>query len=432
MHETSELAPVDASNVDASGATAGGAAVRWLLASLSAGAGLIHLVMVPPHLAESTADGAGFLVAAAVQLALAVALASALARPVLAATVAANAAFVAAWAVSRTAGLPYGSHSGHPADAAFVDLVCVGIEGALLVGAAAVLLRPRIGRVQLAGAAPLLAPLAVLALAGGAIASPSARDHAATSHGDHVTGHEPAADQAAGGAATPTHAHDEAADDGGLSLLVNGHQHGGGEVRLDPTTQAALTAQLSRTTELVQAYPTVAAATAAGYRRAGPFSPGLGTHFQAPEYHLNPDGVIDGDDILHPFLIFDGTEPDAPLAGFMYMSYGVEGVPEGFVGPNDHWHHHERVCIVVRPDGQVDTPFGADMEGVTDDMCTAVGGSFIDTTAYMVHVWTVPGYESPRGVFSEINPRITCADGTYYQIDVAQTGTADSTCRDAA
>ena len=41
-------------------------------------------------------------------------------------------------------------------------------------------------------------------------------------------------------------------------------------------------------------------------------------------------------------------------------------------------------------------------------------------TTYMVHVWSVPGYESPKGVFSEVNPRITCPDGSYYVVkDVA-------------
>ena len=63
-----------------------------------------------------------------------------------------------------------------------------------------------------------------------------------------------------------------------------------------------------------------------------------------------------------PMLIFDGLDPDAPLAGFMYIAYGTGAEPEGFAGPNDHWHYHERVCIVYQPDGTIDTPFGADLE----------------------------------------------------------------------
>ncbi len=79
-----------------------------VLASLSAAAGIIHLVMAPSHLAESTAEGAGFLVAGWVQIGLAVALirSSPPRRPLLGAVAAVNAALVALWAVSRTAGLP--------------------------------------------------------------------------------------------------------------------------------------------------------------------------------------------------------------------------------------------------------------------------------------------------------------------------------------
>jgi hypothetical protein len=49
----------------------------------------------------------------------------------------------------------------------------------------------------------------------------------------------------------------------------------------------------------------------------------------------------------------------------------------------------------------------------------------------MVHVWTVPGYESTRGVFSEVNPAITCPDGTYHRIGLERIGFLASTCRSA-
>jgi hypothetical protein len=87
------------------------------------------------------------------------------------------------------------------------------------------------------------------------------------------------------------------------------------------------------------------------------------------------------------------------------------------------------VCVVMGPGGSIDTPFGADLEGVTEQMCTDVGGSWIQNTGYMVHVWNVPGYESPDGMFTELNPKITCPDGTYDRIDIAEVGNRDTVCK---
>ena len=48
----------------------------------------------------------------------------------------------------------------------------------------------------------------------------------------------------------------------------------------------------------------------------------------------------------------------------------------------------------------------------------------------MVHVWTVPGYESPQGTFSNANPKLTCADGTYYTIPLEEIGNRTNVCKD--
>jgi hypothetical protein len=218
---------------------------------------------------------------------------------------------------------------------------------------------------------------------------------------------------------TPAAASSAAGDDLGLSLLQNGHQHESGpEVALDDATRAALDAQLAVTREVAAQYPTVADAEAAGYRRAGPFSAGLGAHYVIQtSAALNGDGVVDDADLRQPLaIIYDGTEPDSPVAGFMYYSMSGEA-PEGFVGPNDHWHYHDNVCLVNQPDGSINTPLGADRE-VSDEQCARFGGSLLHVTQWMAHVWTVPGYESEMGTFSEINPALTCPDGTYHQISI--------------
>jgi len=391
---------------------------RVLLATLSGAAGVIHLAMVPSHMDISTVEGVGFAVAGWFQLAVAVLLMTRVSRTQLRVAMVANLAFIGAWVVSRTAGLPFGDHAGHPETAGFVDVSTVAIEAALILAAAMLLFRPGLGRgwnrSRLALGA--LVPIGVLALATGALASPSARDHASGSHGDH----------AAAGHTGDGHGAHNAGNDKGLSQLTNGHQHDSGVVGLDDATQAQLAAQLAGTQTLVERYPTLADAEAAGYRRAGPFSPGLGTHMINYGQFLG-DGVMDADGILKPALIYDGLASDAPLAGFMYYVMG-ETEPEGFVGPNDHWHYHTNTCIVMK-DGNIEAPLGADIPSVTEEQCSRYGGTLLEVTGFMVHVWTVPGYESDLGTFSEINPKITCPDGTYYRKTIDELGFSTTMCK---
>jgi hypothetical protein len=398
---------------------------QWFLSAALVGAGAIHIAMTPSHLGESTVEGLGFLSAAWLQIFLAVAVLLRPSRRVMAAVAGSSVVLIALWVVSRTAGMPYGAHAGHPESVSFVDGTCVALEAVAVVlalGFGAALARLK--------AVALVGAFGAIALAAGAVASPSASDHASASHGDH--GHETAATEATGAAG---HDHGASAgsgaDDLGFSELSNGHQHERGTEPLSREETVALAGQLATTAELVAKYPTIADAEAAGWRRAGPFSPGLGTHYMGPGFGLNGDGNMDREDLLAPMLVFDGLGPDAKLAGFMYMAYGQSTEPSGFAGPNDHWHYHEKVCLVFGPNGEIDTPYGADLPGVTEEMCTNVGGSFISFTGYMVHVWNVPGYESPDGMFTELNPKITCPDGTYHRIPLEELGDKDTVCLSA-
>jgi hypothetical protein len=421
---------VDASFPDTRPDSLSGAG-RVLLAVLLGSAGAIHLAMVPSHIESSSVEGIGFALVGWFQIGLGLGFLGRPSRAALRLAMLANVAFVGVWAISRTWGLPVGEHSGHPHDVGFVDLVCVGIEVAVVVTAALLLEHPSWGRTwhgaRLAVAAVI--PVSVVALATAALASPSARDHAHTSHSGDVLTAASSHDHVHGlGTASGV----APADDLGLSKLENGHQHAFGEVKLDNATQAALSRQLNETSKLIAKYPTIAAAEAAGYKRAGPFSPGLGTHYIGLGNRNMDDDVIQGiDGPMYPALIYDGTTPDAPLAGFMFTSFkGPDGAePGGFVGPNDHWHYHTRVCLVNR-NGAIEAPFGADHADVSLRDCLRVGGHMTAVTTYMVHVWSVPGYESPKGVFSEVNPKITCPDGTYYI--VKKVGWRINACKSAA
>lgn len=382
-----------------------------VLAGLSAGAGAVHLVVAPAHFGEYWPYGVAFLAAGWFQLLTGAALLIRPGRRLASLVAAANLVFVGVWLASRTAGLPFGPHAGHAERVLFADGVTVGLELALVAGAVAALMRPAVRRPT--GVVAWGVPLAALALASAAMASPSARDHAELAHGDHG------------------HAH--AADDLGLGMLRNGHHHEIVQHELDPRTQAVLDEQLAVTRRVARMYPTVAAAEAAGYRRAGPYAPGLGAHYvRANAAALNFDGLMDTEDLLNPMsLIFDGIEPTSRLAGFMYYSASAEE-PEGFAGPNDVWHYHTNVCVKPRPDGGTDAPLGAD-RSVTKEQCDAVGGMLLARTQWMTHVWTVPGYEVSKedgGVFAEVNPALRCPDGTYYMLPAEEWPTHPlSVCR---
>ncbi|MCX7619534.1 MAG: hypothetical protein N2037_01670 [Acidimicrobiales bacterium] len=164
--------------------------MRVLLAAFSAGAGAIHLAMVPSHAGNSLAEGISFAIAGWFQVAFAIAIVATGARATkrwLQLGLLANAGFIAAWAMSRTTGLPYGAHAWHPETVGTIDLMCVIFEGVLVLGAAGLLARPSLSA-NIAGPALAMGsvlPVGVLVAATVAMASPSAQTHAHDSHGDH-------------------------------------------------------------------------------------------------------------------------------------------------------------------------------------------------------------------------------------------------------
>lgn len=113
--------PTRAAHRGAMGIRPAGAAV------LSACAGIIHVVAAVPHSADGWMLGLGFLVIGLAQLVIAgLLLRRDRHRVVLPAALALHGLAVAAWAVSRTVGLPVG-HPG-PEPVALADLLTVGFE----------------------------------------------------------------------------------------------------------------------------------------------------------------------------------------------------------------------------------------------------------------------------------------------------------------
>lgn len=428
--------------------------VRVALASASAGAGAIHLAMAPSHASEWLAEGVAFALAGWLQLALAVAFLVRPSRRALFTACAANLVFLGSWLWTRTAGPPFGPEAGVAHDAGLVDLTTVGLEIAVVVLAAGALISPAAWKSTSVTwrASLLVLPIGVLALATIAITSPSASGHAHAEsaadgghhHGgsdaephDHSTGAEDRDAAQAGGDAHDDdgHGHGEPDtdaspdDDEGLALLSNGemaHDYGPDEP-LDAETRAVLVHQLALTRLVAQMYPTLGDARAAGSQPAGGFGPGMGIHMSFPGTPPTPPprdpslveipGTLTDEQILRPSnLLYAGSDDAAPLAGFMYYLTTAEE-PEGFAGPNDHWHTHGSLCVTMAG-GKVSV---LHPEEDTRESCEELEGIFVERTDWMVHVWTVPGYESNRGVFSDINPSIACPDGTYHTVTEEET-----------
>jgi hypothetical protein len=182
-------------------------------------------------------------------------------------------------------------------------------------------------------------------------------------------------------------------------------------VPLDAPDQAILTSELSGAYQAAERFPTVAAAKKAGLILAGGMAPGVGAHYQdigaGVLKGINPNGTVNP---AYPASwIYAGTGDSSPVVGVMYVSM-TDKAPQGFIGPNDHWHRHSNVCVQFRG-GKIGVPFAAD-QNVTPQECADVHGSFMKKTVWMVHAWVVPGWESPQGVFSHDNLHVYCPGNT--------------------
>jgi hypothetical protein len=379
--------------------------LRWLLAALSLGAGVIHFAVSGEHYDLSWTHGTFFAVVAWLQLSWAVAVVVRPTRWLLAAGALLNAGILGVWAVSRVWGVPIGPDAWTPEAVGWSDALASVCELGIVALALAVLVRPEVAQRKLRPAVAV--PVVGIAGLGVAVISSLAFTPAlaSSSHDDHAA------------SGSDTH-----------SAAASGHQHGvttlnGQSVKgvkaedvkeesqpnqpLDATTRATLKTQLSDARDFALRYPTVADATAAGYRLAGGFAPGSGAHY-ITYGGLTGQGAFDSTKPIS--LIYDGTNPTSQVIGLMYYGMG-QGAPEGFAGPNDHWHRHSNVCLKNGPGG-LEVPFPADQD-VTAAQCADVQGNLLKTTGYMVHAWVVPSWESPLGVFSHDNPDVRCADGTF-------------------
>lgn len=131
-------------------------------------------------------------------------------------------------------------------------------------------------------------------------------------------------------------------------------------------------------------------ASAAGYVRAAANGPGVGVHWVKWSLITKPF-----DPAAPAMLLFDERGARPVLAGFSYWLHS-EREPEGFVGPDDHWHQHTGLCVV---NGWVDREESA---GPT----ACAGHWFGGADLWMLHAWVVPGWTNRWGPFTVMNPRL--------------------------
>jgi hypothetical protein len=384
---------------------------RVVLAALLAGAAGTHFAMAPAHAEEWLAEGIAFAATGWAQVVLAVAVVVRPSRRVLGLGIVVNLLVLAAYLVSRTAGLPLGPEAGEREPFAFIDVLTAVFEALFVVGAGLALAVPARQESRRGWqSVPVFAGVSVLvvaALTSGALASPSAREHAHGGEEADAGGHH-GTDAAA---ATPAGHHGataaEAVNVGGVvdpeeipagaePGTASGHGHSGvspWQYIEDRATRDLLGQQLAVARETAMRYPTAADAEAAGYRQSTPYVPRIGSHW------LKASALANGFDPAEPeMLLYDGIGLDARIVGLSYLGLtDPETPPEGFAGPNDPWHQHIGLCLRgSRVIGDVDT---------TEEQCRERGGrkSALDDL-WMAHAWVVPGWESPWGVFSAEQP----------------------------
>jgi hypothetical protein len=440
-----------------------------LAAGATLAASLIHFASVAGHLEESGLHGSFLLTAGWVQLALAVGVGFGVRPPRgwLAATVLANGVIAGVWLAWQTVGLPaVHVHSSRLSDGTATALEVLALVAAVAVLAGAPGERRLAGRsvLSITGAA-LVGVVASVSVAVGTSLADESSGHG--DHGDH--GDSASAENSAHGSHGGSHADSGTEDwdearmaalegylrdnqldelrqimrdflteqirEGSTELqslpeaerderietfvewsvdnALSADGSAGGQVGMhtdeteewrpitDAEGQLELQAQLSTAATIVERYPSVKEAEAAGYTQVAPYLPGMGAHW------LNVDLLDEFDPAAPAMLLYNGHEQTSELVGASYSVIDPDGAPSGFVGDNDVWHNHPTQCSVA---GLI-----VGNEGSPEDLCESIGGSITSPLKdlWMLHLWQVPGWESPWGLFSAENPTVNAATSDF-------------------
>ena len=371
-----------------------------LLITALLGAGAIHFAMAPAH-ADWWPMAAAFAATAWIQCGLAAALVGRRTRAALWAVVGVSAVALAAWALSRTVGLPVPSHAGEAEGVGTVDLAAAGLELVSLAAALVALRRPASATARRRWS-PAVGAGAVAMLTVGALASPAASSH---SHGgDEVAGghaheddaheeghgHEPEAAAATGDGHTD-HDHATAPPTTVPAIApAAGHAHAHGECTAPVTAeqQAAADTLVAATRTHLPRWQDFDVALAEGWVPITPEGLPIVHYAQLPWI---ADGMILEPTRPESIMYAFPKNRDPILLGAMYLMEDMSPGPQ-IGGCLTQWHTHGNLCMA---DG------GGGMVAVVraDGSCPA--GSSNRPTQEMLHVW---GIDLPSGPFAETKP----------------------------
>jgi hypothetical protein len=405
-----------------------GTVLRWTIAALMLGAGAIHFAMMGEHAGVSWTHGLFFATTAWLQLALAAMIGFRPSRPVITLGIVLNLGILAVWIVSRTVGIAIGS-DGTPDAFGKVDILCAVFEGLAVFASFALLSksfsrRPLSASVGFAGVGVIVVAVAVItslffspaATSVSAASGLSADGHNHGAVGVSADGHNHTHTAIPGsgglvdtgngiivtGALTgdsPCERSGPPASPGQVGKDAEGHDHRGPFKQAPITREEATQLQAEQTIArgVAVQYPTAADAQRAGYAKSTVYVPCIGAHYTNARFAASFNPATPSE------LLYDGSTPDAKIVGLSYLVFHLNGPPDGFTGPNDRWHQHSlNGGLCIGPAGVV---IGA--ESLSKAKCESIGGRKASLeNIWMLHDWTVPGFECTWGVFAAECPEL--------------------------
>jgi plastocyanin len=187
------------------------------------------------------------------------------------------------------------------------------------------------------------------------------------------------------------------------------------DLRMTRDELGTLVGQLDRVAAHLQRYKSgIDVACADGYRTRSAQVANMGFHMAKSAYmsdnRFDPEQpeillfAVDGADQQTQKDIGDCVDgrwtgdPRQQIVGAAFVlptqQFGTSH-PDGFAGPLDNWHVHYHVCLGT---------LAATTLSKAD--CERRGGGYLPDTGWMLHVYAVPEFDNPLGVFSVWNPTI--------------------------